>query len=118
MNIKSRQEKDPAQCRILRQAERQIKSDIETISAALSSIFSELKDFRKLRSDLGDKAKDPKVQIAVLTAASRVRGAIGHVIGSGAASLTTELEVLRSRIDALNRQIETTKQKSEDHKYQ
>lgn len=116
MNFNCKSEKDPARCRVLRQNERQIEIDRREANTSFTAAMSEIKKMREERGRLTDRENDLRIKILAATVTSAASGAIGHVIGVGASTLNTQLAILKSQIQALERQIaqvQTTIKKSD-----
>lgn len=105
MNLKQEFEQDPGRCRELRRTEQEIVSYKREADASFSAAMSEIRTLREERGQLKEQEKNLTIAIAGATVASGMRGAVGHAIGGGASSLTTERQVLRSRIQAFETQI-------------
>ena len=105
MIFKKNIEKNPNRCRVLRQNERQIVKDQRGSNASFTSAMNEVKDLRAQRGDMKDRAIDLGIQIVGATLASGGSGPLGSAIGVSASTLSIQLEVLKSNIIAVEKQI-------------
>ncbi len=109
-------EKDPAQCRILRQADRRFREDIARFGDKRQRVHDRAVEIRRelsgMRSDLR--------RLQAMEAAAGALGAVGKVFSAGAVdlSLGIQVSVLQGRIEEKEMELAAAKSDVANLRYQ
>lgn len=98
-------EKDPQQCRVLRQNHKEIDRQIDLISSEEEQLRSQLDKLRSELSDINEELKDMQIILAAALIASSGRSLVAAGRGTAVNDISSKISIAKRKRDDLKANI-------------